>query len=367
MQSQQPFPIRFDDLEQTAKKLLQHDVYEYIESGGGREETLYANTEAFKKWRIVPRFGADVSDVSLETTFNRKKIEAPILLAPIGMQGLVHPEGERATVQAAYEHGIPFIASTVASNSLEDIRSAKPEASRWFQLYYPNDSGIAKSFVQRAEKAGYEAIVVTTDMPILGNRERDIRNGYSPFALGKGKANYVQDPVFQGYVKEKDPHDYLDEMKKYFYRPSLSWNDIQTLREWTSLPIYIKGILHPDDAQQAVEIGVDGIIVSNHGGRQLDRCIPSIDALPGIKDRVGNQITILLDSGVRSGPDIVTALALGADAVLLGRPFLYGLTLGGKQGVWQVLQQLKQDLKTTLMLSGVPSVQQVDRSLLSRS
>ncbi|SFL72884.1 FMN-dependent dehydrogenase, includes L-lactate dehydrogenase and type II isopentenyl diphosphate isomerase [Gracilibacillus orientalis] len=360
------FPIRFQDLEQQAQDRLEPKVFGYIQSGGGREETLRTNETSFEKWQLVPRFGADVSTVSLDKKIHGETIQSPILLAPVGMQALANVNGEKASVSAAHKFGMPFMASTVSSYSLEDIAEACPDAERWFQLYYPNDEALAKSFVQRAEKAGYKAIVVTIDMATLGHREKDLTNKYSPFRLGKGMSNYTNDPIFQSYLRGYSQEDVLAEMQKVFFKPDLNWQHIQQLRKATSLPIYIKGVLHPDDTEKAVELGIDGIVVSNHGGRQLDRCIASIDALPLIKARVQDQLTILLDSGIRSGPDIVTALALGADAVLLGRPFVYGLAISGQSGVENVLENITNDLTKTLQLMGINDVNQVDHTFIRR-
>ncbi|MFD2656931.1 alpha-hydroxy acid oxidase [Gracilibacillus thailandensis] len=358
------FPIRFQELEQQAKDRLDPKIFDYIQSGGGREETLRANETSFRKWRLVPRFGADVSTVSLAKKIHGETIQSPMMLAPVGMQALADTNGEKASICAAHKYGIPFIASTVSSYSLEEIAEACPNADRWFQLYYPNDEALAKSFVQRAEEAGYQAIVVTIDMATLGHREKDLTNQYSPFRLGKGMSNYTNDPIFQSYVASLSQEEMRTEMQKVFFKPGLNWLDIQELRKATSLPIYIKGILHPDDAEKAVEIGIDGIVISNHGGRQLDRSITSIDALPLIKERVQDQLTILLDSGIRSGPDIVTALALGADAVLLGRPFIYGLAIAGQLGVEKVVDNITNDLTKTLQLMGVNDVNKLDSSFI---
>ena len=359
-------PIRFKDLEYQAKQLLEEKVFVYAESGAGNEETLNDNRKAFNRWKITPRFLKDVSEVTLNTMINGQAIAAPIFLAPVGMQGIAHPDGELASAKAAASQGLPFVSSTVSSYSLEDIANASDNGKRWFQLYYPNDVKLATSFVKRAEAAGYGAIVITVDMPFIGNRERDRSNDYSPFLQGSGIANYAVDPVFQQYMQAKQNPNIVEEMLPYFYRPALQWEDIDHIRKAVDLPIYLKGILHPDDAEQAVNHGIDGIVVSNHGGRQLDGCIASLDALPFIKDRVKDKLPILLDSGVRSGPDIVKALALGADAILLGRPYLYGLTIAGEAGVEQVLHNIIHDLKTTLALSGITSIQEVNGSLVQK-
>lgn len=359
-------PIRFADLEYEAKQLMDEKVFTYAQSGAGMEETLRANREAFENWKIVPKFMKDVSQIHLNTTIQGQDLAAPIFLAPIGMQEIAHPAGELASAQAAANQGIPFIASTVSSYSLEGIAGANGDGARWFQLYFPNDIDIATSFVKRAEAAGYGAIVITVDTPVVGNRERDRANNYSPLLHGHGAANYASDPVFQEYLEAKPGAEVLEEMLQFFYRPGFNWEDIKHIRDAVDLPIYIKGILHPDDAAQAVEHGIDGIVVSNHGGRQLDGCIATLDALPLIKDRIKDSIPILFDSGIRNGPDIVKALALGADAVLLGRPYLYGLAVDGVSGVEQVIENVSHDLKTTLALSGITSIQEIQPDLIRK-
>jgi len=359
-------PLRFADLEYEAKQRMDEKVFTYAQSGAGMEETLRANRDAFGNWKIVPKFMKDVSQIDLNTTVQGQEAAAPILLAPVGMQGIAHPDGELASAQTADAQGIPFIASTVSSYSLEEIAEANGNGARWFQLYFPNDVNIAASFVKRAEAAGYGAIVITVDTPIVGNRERDRANNYSPLLEGHGAANYAADPVFREYMEAKPGAEVLDEMLQFFYRPGFNWEDIKSIRDAVNLPIYIKGILHPDDAAQAVEQGIDGIVVSNHGGRQLDGCVATLDALPLIKDRIKDSIPILFDSGVRSGPDIVKALALGADAVLLGRPYLYGLAIAGMSGVEQVIENVIHDLKTTLALSGVTLIQDIHPDLIRK-
>lgn len=360
-------PIRFADLEDEAKQLMDEKVFTYAQSGAGMEETLRANREAFGNRKIVLKFMKDVSQIHLNTTIQGQDLAAPIFLAPVGMQGIAHPAGELASAQAAGAQGIPFIASTVSSYSLEGIAEANGNGARWFQLYFPNDIDIATSFVKRAEAAGYGAIVITVDTPVVGNRERDRTNNYSPLVEGHGAANYAADPVFQQYLEAKPGAEVLEEMLQFFYRPGFNWEDIKHIRDAVDLPIYIKGILHPDDAAQAVEHGIDGIVVSNHGGRQLDGCIATLDALPLIKDRIKESIPILFDSGVRSGLDIVKALALGADAVLLGRPYLYVLAVAGMSGVEQVIENVTHDLKTTLALSGITSIQEIHPGLVRKA
>jgi isopentenyl diphosphate isomerase/L-lactate dehydrogenase-like FMN-dependent dehydrogenase len=359
-------PLRFEELEEAAKQHLGEVEFTYVQSGAGTEETLRANRDAFSKWKIIPRYLKNVSDVSLRTTIFGKPSAAPFCLAPVGMQGIAHPDGELASAAAANAQGIPFIASTVSSRSLEEIAAANGDGRRLFQLYFPSDMEIAASFARRAEAAGYEAIVITVDTPVVGNRERDRANEYSPLIEGHGAANYAADPVFQAHLGKKPGAVVLDEMLQYFYHPGFDWDAIQHIRDAANLPIYLKGILHPEDAKLAADYGADGIIVSNHGGRQLDGCIAALDALPAIKAQAGEQFSILFDSGIRTGPDIVKALALGADAVLIGRPYLYGLAAGGQAGVEQVIENLTHDLKTTLALSGLTNTQHIHPGLVQK-
>ena len=360
------FPVQYEQLEKVAKHRLPKEVFDYVQSGAGAEETLRANRQAFEQWKLVPRFLKDVSHLSTQVKVNGTEIAAPILLAPIGMQGIVHEEGELATARAAAKEDLPFVSSTVSSYSMEEIASAS-HGTKWFQLYYPNDSAIAKSLVERAESAGYEAIVITVDTTMLGYRERDRSNRYSPFLLGKGIANYKADPVFNERLSLSKNGSILDEMKKVFYKPSLCWEDITYLRSITKLPIYLKGILSAEDARSAVNFGIEGIVVSNHGGRQLDGCLSSLDALSSIKKEVGDELTILFDSGIRRGSDIVKALALGADAVFVGRPYLYGLAVDGEVGVQKVLKQLKEDLFISLSLAGVSSLKELNKEWIQRA
>ncbi|WP_226655164.1 alpha-hydroxy-acid oxidizing protein [Guptibacillus hwajinpoensis] len=358
------FPVRYEQLEELAKQKMAKEVFDYVQSGAGAEETLRANRQAFEQWKIVPRFLKDVSKLSTKVKVNGTEFDAPILLAPIGMQGIVHNEGELATARAAAKENLPFVASTVSSYSMEEV-AAESSGDKWFQLYYPDDPDLLKSLVGRAERAGFSAIVVTVDTGMLGYRERDRSNGYSPFLLGKGGANYKGDSVFSERMNRSS--SFLEEMKKVFYKPSLCWQDITYLRSITTLPIYLKGILSAEDARTAADSGIQGIVVSNHGGRQLDGCLASLDALSSIKKEVGDELTILFDSGIRRGSDIVKALALGADAVFVGRPYLYGLATDGESGVQSVLKQLKEDLFISLSLAGVASIKELDENWIQQA
>jgi isopentenyl diphosphate isomerase/L-lactate dehydrogenase-like FMN-dependent dehydrogenase len=293
---------------------------------------------------------------------------APLMLAPIGVQKVVHPDGELATARAAASLGLPMIASTASAFTLEEIAKAGGDAPRWFQLYWPNDRSLAASFVARAEAAGYGAIVLTVDTFVPGWKPRDLQQAWLPFLNGVGIANYFQDPVFRKGL-EKSPEEDVGAATGHFLgiqaNPSLDWDDLGWLREQTELPILIKGIQHVDDAREAAERGLDGIVVSNHGGRQVDGAIGSLDALPPIAEAAGENLTILFDSGIRSGGDVIKALALGADAVCLGRPYVWGLALDGQAGVETVLKMVLAELDLTLALCGYTAPHQLGSDALT--
>jgi L-lactate dehydrogenase (cytochrome) len=292
---------------------------------------------------------------------------APLLLAPIGVQKVLHDEGELATARAAAAVGVPMIASTASHFTLEEIAAAGGPAPRWFQLYWANDRRLMESFVGRAERAGYEAIVVTVDTFIPGWKPRDLQQAWLPFLEGMGVGNYFQDPVFREAL-ERTPEEDQGAATGHFIgvqaNPSLTWDQLATLRDLTSLPIVVKGIQHVDDAREADRRGLDGIVVSNHGGRQVDGAIASLDALGPIADAVGGELAVLFDSGVRGGADVLKALALGADAVCLGRPYLWGLTLGGEAGVEAVLRMVLGELDLTMALCGLTQLDEIGPDLL---
>ncbi len=364
-------PIDWRELERTAEEKLDDRAVAYIWGGAGSEDSMRANLEGFRRWRIVPRVLRDISARNLSIELLGTQIPAPMLLAPIGVQKLLHPEGELATARAAAELGLPMIVSTASSASMEDIAEAGgAEAPRWYQLYWPSDRELAESMVNRAEAAGYSAIVLTVDNSIVGWKPRDLQQAYLPFLEGIGIDQYLSDPVFRSRL-EKPPEEDLGAAIGHFIgvfaNPALTWDDLEWLQGITSLPIVLKGVLHADDAVQARDRGLAGVVVSNHGGRQVDGAIASIDALPPIADAVGDEIAVLLDSGIRSGADAVKALALGAKAVLVGRPYLWGLSLEGRQGVETVLRCLLAELDLTLALAGYTSPGEVERTALAPS
>jgi isopentenyl diphosphate isomerase/L-lactate dehydrogenase-like FMN-dependent dehydrogenase len=292
-----------------------------------------------------------------------------LLLAPIGVQSILHEEAELAVARAAAALDVPMILSTASSKSIEDVAEANGEGNRWFQLYWPKSNELAASLIQRAEAAGYSALVVTLDTYLLAWRDRDIANAYLPFLYGDGVANYFGDPVFRDALDEppeENPTQAILYFAQQFSNAALTWSDLYFLREQTRLPIILKGILHPDDARKAVDHGIDGIIVSNHGGRQMDGGLAALDALPDVVDAAGN-MPVLFDSGIRRGADVFKAMALGARAVLLGRPYAFGLSVNGEKGVADVVQNLIADLDLTLGLSGCASFSEVGTECLRKS
>ena len=354
-------------LEQDALSLLRRGPRGYIAGGAGLGETMRANREAFDRWRLRPRMLRDVSERTLARTVLHTELPAPVLLAPIGVQTLAHPDGELAMARGAAQVGVPFVASTAASHTIEQIADAAGELARWYQLYWPRDRELARSFVTRAEQAGYSAIVVTLDTWLLGWRPADLSEAFLPFLWGEGNRNYLADPVFQGLLDappEENMQAAIGQWAWQFANPSVTWSDLAFLRGCTDLPIVLKGIVHPDDARLAVEHGIEGVLVSNHGGRQVDGAIGALDALPEVAAAVNGRCEVLFDSGIRSGADALKALALGARAVLLGRPYIWGLALGGADGVAEVLRSFLADLDLAMALSGYASIDEVDASAL---
>ncbi|HET8812772.1 MAG TPA: alpha-hydroxy-acid oxidizing protein [Gaiella sp.] len=361
-----PWPVGFDAWHERARETLENTAYDYVAGGAGAEETMRANVDAFRRRALRPRMlvGTAERDISVEVLGLRSP--APFLFAPIGVLSIVHPEAERAVAGAARATGVPMVLSSAASMSLEEIASLDPP--RWFQLYWWGDPELAESLVRRAEAAGYGAIVLTVDTLNLGWRPRDLRNGYLPFLKGQGLGQFFSDPAFLGRL-ESPPEENLVTASlmalSAFPNLSLTWDDLARLREWTSLPILLKGIVRGDDARRALEHGIDGIVVSNHGGRQVDGSIAALDGLVDVREAVGPDAVVLMDSGIRTGADVVKAMALGANAVLLGRPFVYGLAVGGQEGVETVIAQLAAEVDLTMALSGARSVADLDPSFVA--
>jgi lactate 2-monooxygenase len=361
-------PTDLTRLERLAREHLSSEAYGYVAGSAGTGATARANRAAFDHWRIVPRMLRDVSAPDLSVRVLGTALPVPVLLGPIGVLSILHPEGELAVARAASALDVPMVLSTAASHTIEQVAEAGGDGPRWFQLYWPKDRALAASFLKRAKVAGYTALVVTLDTTTLGWRPHDLDQGYLPFLRGIGVANYFSDPMFQkgvGGPIETNRDAAIMHWAANFSDPTLTWEDLAFVREHWDGPIALKGIQHPDDARRAVDAGMDGVIVSNHGGRQVDGAIASLDALPEIAAAVGDQTTVLFDSGVRTGADVVKALALGARAVLLARPYAYGLGLAGEAGVRHVLRCLMADLHLTMTLAGVTRPADLGRDALA--
>jgi isopentenyl diphosphate isomerase/L-lactate dehydrogenase-like FMN-dependent dehydrogenase len=356
-------PVALDELERRAREEMTPEAYGYVAGGAGAEWTVRANREAFDAWRIVPRMLVDVAERELAVNVLGTELPAPVLLAPVGVLSIVHPEAELAVARAAAGLGLGMVLSNSASNTIEDVAAELGGGPAWFQLYWPADRDLAASFARRAEAAGYGAIVVTLDTRLLAWRPRDVAAAYLPFLKGEGVAIYLSDPVFREKLEaapEDDPQAAIGQWAMQFPNPSLTWDDLRFLRDHTQLPILVKGVLRPEDARRALHAGVDGIVVSNHGGRQVDGAIGALAALPGVVEAVPPDVPVLFDSGIRTGADVVKALALGARAVLVGRPYVWGLALAGEEGVRTVLRGLLADVDLTLALSGHSAVAELD-------
>ncbi len=370
MASERPaHPVALTELAAAVREQLEPRAAGYVFGASGAEATMRANEAAFARWRIVPRMLRDVSARDLRVSVLGTELPAPLALAPTGMQTIVHPDGELAVARAAAAVGLPMAVSTVSDTTLEEIADAAA-GPKWFQLYWPVNRELAASLVARAEAAGYRALIVTVDAFLPGWKPRDLTSAWQPFLEGIGIANYTSDPVFRSLLDappEEDAMAAIGQFVMQFSNPRLTWDDLEFLRSRTTLPIALKGILHPDDARLAREHGIDAVVVSNHGGRQVDGAIASLDALGPIVDAVGGEVEVLLDSGIRSGADIVKALALGADAALLGRPYLWGLAAGGEAGVLAVLRGMLAELDLTIGLSGHTRPSELDLSLLARA
>lgn len=389
-------PVAPDALEAKAARAMSADAAAYVIGGAGMEATMRANRAAFDRHRFVPRVLCDVSRRDLSVELFGRRHAAPLLLAPIGVLEMVHREGDLAVARAAAAEGIGYVFSNQASVPMERTASAMAAAPRWFQLYWSSDDAFVRSVVGRAEACGCEAIVVTLDTTLLGWRPRDLDRASLPFLKGQGLAQYLADPVFRAAIPAKAPETGIrpkgagvigallslrrkgrefglsvGQMRAAvghfvatYSRPDLTWEDIARLRGMTGLPILLKGVRHADDARLAREHGVDGIVVSNHGGRQVDGEIATLDALPGVVAASGG-MPVLMDSGIRSGADIAKALALGARAVLLGRPYVYGLALAGEEGVREVIRNVVAELDLTLALTGRTRVSDLGADLFA--
>jgi isopentenyl diphosphate isomerase/L-lactate dehydrogenase-like FMN-dependent dehydrogenase len=373
-------PLTADGLELAAAEVMAAEVYSYVAGSAGTESTARANRAAFQKWGIVPRHLRGVPELDLTVELFGAKLPSPILLAPIGALGTVWPKAELEVARAAAGLGVPMTLSTLSSSTMEEVAAElRPGRSLtdgpgvggigWFQLYWPTDPELAQSLVQRAERAGFQALVITLDTWTLAWRPRDLANGYLPFHRGLGLANYLSDPVFRSRLPlapEADLDAAIQLWSQIFGNSALHWSDLAWLRDQTRLPILVKGICHPDDARAALDAGVDGLIVSNHGGRQLDGARAALDCLPDVVS-ASAELPVLFDSGIRTGSDVVKALALGARAVLLGRPYVFGLALAGGRGVDHALRCLLAELDLTVALSGHPGVSSLTQDMLVAS
>ncbi|MGQ4556557.1 alpha-hydroxy-acid oxidizing protein [Halobellus sp. GM3] len=361
-------PLSYEVLESAALDALSPSAYDYVAGGAGSESTVDRNREAFGEYRLLPRMLRGVGERDLSTTVCGTELNHPVMLAPVGVQSIIHEGAERATARAASELDLGMVASSAASTTLEDIHAELGETPGWFQLYWSSDHELAESFVDRATEAGYEALVVTLDTPMLAWRERDMQRAYLPFLDRDGVANYFADPTFQSRV-DGDVADNkraaVEEFLEVFSDPTLTWDDFEWLCEYSDLPVVPKGVLHPGDAERAVEAGAAGVVVSNHGGRQVDGAVAAVEQLPAVVDAVGDEVDVLFDSGIRRGADALKALALGADAVLLGRPYVYGLALDGADGVREVCENFLADLDLGLGLLGCDDVDDLDESVLA--
>lgn len=395
--------ISMHQLEEEARQRMSEKAYAYIAGGAGNESTMTANRTAFEQWKIVPRMLRNVSERDTSIELFGQILPSPVLLSPVGVLEMVNPEADVAVAKAASSLGLPYIFSNQASRPMEACAAVMGDSPRWFQLYWSKSNELVQSFVQRAERCGCTALVVTLDTTLLGWRTRDLELAYLPFLEGKGIAQYTSDPVFQKLLDKPDdtepvkrkvtlqtiqglismvnnypgtgflkklksgrPLKAVREFVSIYSNPATTWEDLSFLRQQTKLPILLKGIVHPEDARKALDLGMDGMIISNHGGRQVDGAIATLDALPKIAEVVQNKVPVLLDSGVRGGADIFKALALGAKAVCVGRPYVYGLAIAGEQGVMEVMQNLMADFELTMGLSGCKNISEINSGMITR-
>jgi len=353
--------LNLHEVEALARATLPAATFEYFAGGACDELTLAANRRGFDELSLRYRVLVDVSHRELGTTLLGSPVTAPIVVAPMAFQRLAHPDGEVGTARAAGGLGLLFTASTFATCSLEEIAAAA-SGPLWFQLYVHQDRGITRDLVQRAEAAGYQALVLTVDVPEIGRRERDERNAFR-LSADLRVANF--NPAASEALQGEAPGSHLARFIHGMRDPSFSWNDLAWLRSVSSLPLILKGVVRADDARRAIDHGVAGIVVSNHGGRQLDSAVAAIRALPEVADAVGDRILVMMDGGVRRGTDVVKALALGAKAVMVGRPALWGLALEGEAGVRRVLELLRNELDLAMALCGTPTLGDLGPELLA--
>jgi 4-hydroxymandelate oxidase len=344
--------VNLEDFEPLGIERMTGPAYEYVAGGAWDEITLTESVEAWRRYRFVPRVLRDLRSIDISGAFLGRRSPMPVAIAPMAVQGLAHPGGEGEMAAGAVTAGIPICVSTTSSMTIEDIAAAAPDAERWFQLYVVGGMGYSRSMVERAEAAGYRALVVTVDLPVLGRRERDVRSGFELPALPNIDA--AGDERESRYGSIENQRDV-----------GLTWASISEIATWSSMPLVVKGILSPEDARLAVQAGVAGIVVSTHGGRQLDRAISTPDALPGIVEAVSGQCEVWVDGGIRRGLDVITAIALGATGVLVGRPYYWALAAGGRAGVIRATEILAAELALALPLLGCASITEVGPELLA--
>ncbi|KAI1821902.1 FMN-dependent dehydrogenase [Xylaria intraflava] len=358
-----------------AKAVMHEGAYNYIAGGAGEGATMDANRLAFRQWKIIPRMMRPTAPRNLKVTLFGEQYDSPLLMAPVGAQAVYHQDKEVGTAAACAELNVPFIMSTAAASSIQEVAAASGNHPRWFQLYWPLDDEITASILRTVKAAGFKALVITVDTACMSWRPADLDTAYMPFMSGTGNAVGFTDPVFRRKFAEMNggttPEDspFLASkrwMGEAFSGDSHPWEHLEVIKRNWDGPILLKGIQHVEDARLALQHGVSGIIVSNHGGRQVDGAVASLDMLPEIVEAVGDKMTVLFDSGIRTGADIVKALALGAKAVLVGRPVMYGLGIAGKAGAKHVLASLLADLDGTMGLAGIKSVTELSPRILKK-
>ncbi len=360
-------PVSLEEWRSAARRVLPDGPWGYLEGAAGSEDTMRENIKAFSRYRIRPGYLHDVSERNQSITLFGKKYDSPFIIAPIGVQSIIHKDAEYASAGAASSLGMPYILSTVSSVSIEDIAKKYPDSEKWFQLYPGKDENIMKSMVNRAEKAGYKVIIVTVDTTMLGWREQDLKNAYLPFLQGEGIANYITDPEFLKRLDnspETDMQAAIQEFLMVYVNPAFTWNEFKKIRGWTKLPVLIKGINSKEDVDTAVKYGADGVIISNHGGRQIDGAISSLEALDQITADKNVNCTVLFDSGIRHAADAMKALALGADGILIGRPYCYAMAVAGERGIERYLNQLRAEFDLQMALSGYNSITALSRRVI---
>jgi isopentenyl diphosphate isomerase/L-lactate dehydrogenase-like FMN-dependent dehydrogenase len=363
------WPVGYEAWEERAQAALDRPSFDYIAGGAGSEMTMRANREAFYRLQLVPRMLRGTAERDLKVEVLGTRSPHPFMLAPVGVQGIAHADAELATARAARATRTPMIVSSAASTPMEPIAEALGDTPHWFQLYWVNDREVVVSLVRRAEASGHSAIVLTLDTLYLGWRDRDLRNhAFLPFLGAKGIAQFTSDPVFRSRLAETPEDNPLlagATWVQMFPNLGLTWADIAWLRSLTNLPLLAKGVLSADDARRAVDAGFNGVIVSNHGGRQVDGAIAALDALPAVRDSVGPDFPVLMDSGIRRGSDVLKAMALGAGCVLIGRPYMWGLAVGGQAGVEEVIRSLAAETDLTLALVGAQAPSELDGGFLA--